>query len=35
MIAEALRQRGYEEEDIAAIMSGNMLRKLRQALPED
>lgn len=35
VIAEALRQRGYEEEDIAAIMSGNMLRKLRQALPED
>lgn len=32
-IADALRERGYAEADIEAIMSGNMLRKLRQALP--
>jgi membrane dipeptidase len=33
-IGEALRGRGYNEEDIAAILGGNMLRKLRQSLPE-
>ncbi|MCC6616959.1 MAG: membrane dipeptidase [Anaerolineae bacterium] len=32
-IGEGLRQRGYAENDIAAVLSGNMLRKLRQALP--
>lgn len=32
-IGGALREKGYQEEDIAAIMSGNMLRKLRQSLP--
>jgi membrane dipeptidase len=32
-INEALRTRGYAEEDIAAILGGNMLRKLRQSLP--
>jgi len=34
-IGAALRERGYAEEDIHAIMYGNMLRKLRVALPED
>jgi membrane dipeptidase len=34
-VGDALRGRGYEESDIAAILSGNMLRKLREALPED
>jgi membrane dipeptidase len=29
----ALRARGYTEPDIEAILSGNMLRKLRQSLP--
>jgi membrane dipeptidase len=33
-IADLLRQRGYNAPDIDAIMSGNMLRKLRQALPQ-
>jgi membrane dipeptidase len=32
-IADVLRARGYAEDDINAIMSGNMLRKLRQTLP--
>lgn len=32
-IGTGLRQRGYSEADIEAILSGNMLRKLRQALP--
>jgi membrane dipeptidase len=32
-IGEALRSRGYSEDDIAAILGGNMLRKLRQSLP--
>ncbi|HLU10375.1 MAG TPA: membrane dipeptidase [Oceanobacillus sp.] len=32
-IGEALKARGYSEDDVAAIMSGNMLRKLRQSLP--
>lgn len=34
LIGNALRERGYEEDDIAAIMGGNMIRKLRQTLPE-
>lgn len=33
-IGVALRARGYTEADVAAIMGGNMLRKLRAALPE-
>lgn len=33
-IGDGLRARGYGEADIDAILSGNMLRKLRQALPE-
>lgn len=32
-IADALAERGYSDADIAAITHGNMLRKLRQALP--
>jgi membrane dipeptidase len=32
-IADVLRGRGYSEADIEAVMSGNMLAKLRQALP--
>lgn len=32
-IGDALRARGYSEEDVQAILGGNMLRKLRQALP--
>jgi membrane dipeptidase len=32
-LGEALRARGYAEEDIEAIIGGNMLRKLRQSLP--
>lgn len=32
-IAGALRERGYAESDVEAIVSGNFLRKLRQALP--
>ena len=32
-IADVLRGRGYTEADIEAVMSGNMLAKLRQALP--
>ncbi|MCB9456261.1 MAG: membrane dipeptidase [Anaerolineaceae bacterium] len=32
-IGGALRGRGYSEDDIAAILGGNMLRKLRQSLP--
>jgi membrane dipeptidase len=34
LIGDALRERGYQEDDITAIMSGNMIRKLRQTLPE-
>lgn len=34
-IGDALRARGYSNDDIAAILGGNMLRKLREALPED
>jgi membrane dipeptidase len=33
VIGDGLRQRGYAEADIENILSGNMLRKLRQALP--
>jgi membrane dipeptidase len=33
IIGDALRERGYSESDIEAILSGNVLRKLRQALP--
>ncbi len=32
-LGTALRARGYAEADVAAILSGNMLRKLRQGLP--
>ncbi len=32
-IGTLLRSRGYTEADIEAVLSGNMLRKLRQALP--
>ena len=33
-IGGVLRERGYSEEDIAAVLGGNMLRKLRQSLPD-
>lgn len=33
-IGTGLRSRGYTEEDITAILGGNMLRKLRQGLPK-
>lgn len=32
-IADALKVRGYSPTDIEAVMGGNMIRKLRQALP--
>ncbi|MBC7870547.1 MAG: membrane dipeptidase [Chitinophagaceae bacterium] len=32
-LRKALVQRGYNEDDITAILGGNMLRKLREALP--
>lgn len=32
-IGTALRERGYSDADIEAILGGNMVRKLRQALP--
>lgn len=32
-IGDALLERGYAKTDVEAILSGNMLRKLRQALP--
>ncbi|MCA9904158.1 MAG: membrane dipeptidase, partial [Anaerolineae bacterium] len=32
-IGDGLRARGYAENDISLILGGNMLRKLRQALP--
>ncbi len=32
-ISDGLRTRGYSDSDIEAIMSGNFLRKLHQALP--
>jgi len=31
-IGKALRDHGYSETDIEAVLGGNMLRKLRQAL---
>ena len=31
-IAKILRERGYEESAIEAVMGGNMLRKLRESL---
>jgi len=34
LIAHRLKQRGYEDAHIEAIMSGNFLRKLREGLPE-
>lgn len=34
VIGTALREHGYEESDIMAILGGNMIRKLRQTLPE-
>jgi membrane dipeptidase len=33
LLGDKLRERGYSEADVEAILSGNMLRKLRQALP--
>jgi membrane dipeptidase len=33
-IGAGLRERGYAVADVEAILSGNMLRKLRQVLPE-
>ncbi len=33
-IGAGLRDRGYGETDVEAILSGNMLRKFREALPE-
>ena len=32
-IGDALKARGYADEDVQAILSGNFLRKLREALP--
>ncbi len=32
-IGDGLRERGYAEADIEAVLGGNMLRKLRQSLP--
>jgi membrane dipeptidase len=34
-LVPALRERGYTEEDIGAIMHGNWLRVLRRCLPEE
>ena len=34
VIAGGLAERGYQTDDIAAIMSGNMLRMLKATLPE-
>ena len=33
-IADVLRARGYSEADLDGIMSGNMLRKVREGLPD-
>ncbi len=33
-IGDGLRERGYSESDIEAVLGGNMLRKLRQSLPQ-
>lgn len=35
LIADLLRERGYVEADIEAIMGGNFINKLRQTLPDD
>ena len=32
-VGDALRERGFDEDDVAAIMGGNMTRKLRESLP--
>jgi membrane dipeptidase len=32
-IADALRERGYSEDDLERIMGGNFLRKVRESLP--
>jgi len=32
-ISRVLRERGYSEADIAAILGGNMVRQLRATLP--
>ena len=34
LLDEALRRRGFADDDIADILSGNMLRQLRRALPD-
>ena len=34
LLRKALRERGFSEEDARAILSGNMLRKLRESLPD-
>ncbi len=33
-IGDALKERGYSDSDVEAILGGNMLRKLRQSLPQ-
>jgi len=33
-IPDLLRNRGFKEEDITAMMHGNFIRFLKQALPE-
>jgi membrane dipeptidase len=33
-LATILRQRGYSETDVEGVMAGNMLRKIREGLPE-
>lgn len=35
LIGNLLRERGYEENDVEAIMGRNFINKLRQTLPED
>ena len=34
LLEERLRERGFSQDDVAAILRGNMLRKLRETLPE-
>ena len=34
LLREALRERGFDDEDAAAILGGNMLRQLRESLPD-